>query len=155
MHFLPILTAGFVISEKWNKIFLTFLMGYRQRTLFLWICRSLVSIWKVLNQCFCLYPINPNLHGPNFNLIHMGGACHNPKKTNVMTNFKTFSLWLSCGWMVRASDFGASDRRFESSQWHNFLPRLNCIFFAFLSMYRNGRPHFEIGIAWAFTTDIS
>ena len=46
--------------------------------------------------------LNPNLHGPNFNLIHMGGACHNPNKTNVMTNFKTFPYgYLVAEWLER------------------------------------------------------
>ena len=64
-------------------------------------------------------------------------------------------LVLSRGWVDKVADFNSLGPWFESGCRQFFLsyPLIPYFhFFNFLISYRNGRPHFEIGIVSAFST---
>ena len=84
------------------------------------------------------------------NLIHMRGACHNPNKTNVMTNFKILTYgYLVAEWLERLTServVGGSNPT-VGNFLEKFFVALQLHFFKFPTIYRNGRPLFKNGRA--------
>ena len=91
-------------------------------------------------ECFCMSELAflKVIEFNEYNDYNTFVSCHDSNKTFPYG-------YLVDEWLERLT----SERVIGGSNPVNgiiFLPNLNCIFFAFLSMYRNGRPQFEIGI---------